>query len=179
MALFLPHCTLLINFPIYQASQDSKLISRVSTPTDKNTSVIIFQKCDGTLPVCNRCIQSGHTEDCEYTNESEPARTHILEKQISQLEARVRELQGPNASSSGRASPRQHLGRPLHIQSSRDGEIASAIARPQVSPSTSLLPHTFRLPTGWWESVAPPPQISKFLYVYKLTYNHRNPCSCS
>jgi len=80
------------------------------------------QKCDGRRPVCGQCEGGRRSDDCEYIAGQEISTVQILEDSIIRLEARIRELQGPqpppgpvdlhqpyrpptNGGASGRAAP--------------------------------------------------------------------------
>ena len=56
------------------------------------------QRCDGNQPICGQCDRAGRAEDCEYTTGQERSKVQILEDNISQLEARIQELQNPRTS---------------------------------------------------------------------------------
>ena len=56
------------------------------------------QRCDGKQPICGQCDRAGRAEDCEYTTGQERSKVQILEDNISQLEARIQELQNPRSS---------------------------------------------------------------------------------
>ena len=54
------------------------------------------QRCDGAKPACSQCVRS-HAEDCEYTDGG-PTASQLLEKSVTELEARIRELEGGDAA---------------------------------------------------------------------------------
>ncbi|KAI0266969.1 hypothetical protein BC834DRAFT_871888 [Gloeopeniophorella convolvens] len=56
-------------------------------------------KCDGVRPVCGPCSRANRPDDCEYTDGQGRTRTQMLEDTISQLEARVQELENPDGTS--------------------------------------------------------------------------------
>ncbi|KIP07431.1 hypothetical protein PHLGIDRAFT_71064, partial [Phlebiopsis gigantea 11061_1 CR5-6] len=60
------------------------------------------QKCDCAHPVCNQCVRFGRERDCEYSEKDQRSRTEILEETISNLQARVRELESGSGPASGR-----------------------------------------------------------------------------
>ncbi|KAJ6585756.1 hypothetical protein B0H19DRAFT_1110697 [Mycena capillaripes] len=57
-------------------------------------------KCDGNKPMCGQCARySTAFGDCEYTEDG-PAHSHMLEEQISILQARIEELEKPSRAGS-------------------------------------------------------------------------------
>ncbi|TFY66227.1 hypothetical protein EVG20_g4863 [Dentipellis fragilis] len=59
-------------------------------------------RCDGTRPVCNKCLSTDRAVECGYTDVQTRSRTQILEENIAVLEARIRELEYPdNVPASG------------------------------------------------------------------------------
>ncbi|KAJ7583651.1 Zn(2)-Cys(6) binuclear cluster domain-containing protein [Mycena floridula] len=74
-----------------------------STPLHKGRACINCRrrkiKCDGIKPVCTPCSTSSETfRDCEYSD-SGFTRTQLLEEQIAVLEARLEQLERPEADS--------------------------------------------------------------------------------
>lgn len=63
-------------------------------------------RCDGVKPVCGQCIHMEREYDCEYTDGPNLSPTQVLERNISQLEARIRQIEAapPTASTSARPS---------------------------------------------------------------------------
>ncbi|TFK29693.1 hypothetical protein FA15DRAFT_631604 [Coprinopsis marcescibilis] len=55
-------------------------------------------KCDGTKPVCGPCRRHPKDDECEYADGPGRSRTKALEDQVSRLEARLQELENPDAS---------------------------------------------------------------------------------
>lgn len=51
-----------------------------------------IQRCDGARPICNQCTRAS-VVDCEYTDNG-PTASQILEENVSELEARIRAIQG-------------------------------------------------------------------------------------
>ena len=51
---------------------------------------IFFQRCDGARPTCGQCVRA-EVGDCEYTDAG-PTASQILEQNVAQLEARIKEL---------------------------------------------------------------------------------------
>lgn len=55
-----------------------------------------LQRCDGSKPICDKCIARGDQEDCEYTTDVQGlTRTQMLEETVSVLEARIRQIEHP------------------------------------------------------------------------------------
>ncbi|KAJ3552243.1 hypothetical protein NM688_g4253 [Phlebia brevispora] len=52
-------------------------------------------RCDGARPACSQCVRS-NLEDCEYIDGG-PTQSQLLEQNIAELEARIRELEGSDA----------------------------------------------------------------------------------
>ncbi|KAJ6453035.1 hypothetical protein C8R47DRAFT_997865 [Mycena vitilis] len=57
------------------------------------------RKCDGHKPVCHPCRTNPKSDECEYSDEKR-GRTRALEKTIAHLEARLHELEHPEATPS-------------------------------------------------------------------------------
>ncbi|KAF9257219.1 hypothetical protein L218DRAFT_935965 [Marasmius fiardii PR-910] len=55
-------------------------------------------KCDGVKPTCGQCIRVPKDDPCEYTDG--PSRTVLLQQNVAQLQARIRELEQSNLGSS-------------------------------------------------------------------------------
>ncbi|EAU90494.2 hypothetical protein CC1G_00878 [Coprinopsis cinerea okayama7 len=55
-------------------------------------------KCDGVKPVCGPCRRHPKEDECEYSDGPGRSRTKALEDQVSRLEARLQELENPDAS---------------------------------------------------------------------------------
>ncbi|KAF7312833.1 hypothetical protein MKEN_00967000 [Mycena kentingensis (nom. inval.)] len=55
-------------------------------------------KCDGAKPVCGPCLRHPKDDDCEYNDGPNRSRTKALEDTVSRLEARLHELENPDAS---------------------------------------------------------------------------------
>ncbi|KAF9012985.1 hypothetical protein BDZ89DRAFT_1046866 [Hymenopellis radicata] len=56
-------------------------------------------RCDGARPVCTPCSHTSTPEDCEYTDKQGRSRSEILEENIARVEARIYELEHPEAAS--------------------------------------------------------------------------------
>ena len=65
---------------------------------------LFAQKCDGTKPACQQCVRAKKSDCCEYDDGKGKTRTQLLKETIAKLEQRVRQLEGPSASSSSIAS---------------------------------------------------------------------------
>lgn len=53
---------------------------------------LVRQRCDGVRPICGQCTRAEETE-CEYTDAG-PTPSQLLERNVANLEARIRELEG-------------------------------------------------------------------------------------
>lgn len=60
----------------------------------------IYQKCDGTKPVCGPCLRHPKDDPCEYADSPRRSRTKVLEDQVARLEARLKDLEQPEQSPS-------------------------------------------------------------------------------
>ncbi|KAF7329527.1 hypothetical protein MKEN_00215200 [Mycena kentingensis (nom. inval.)] len=58
----------------------------------------ILQRCDGAKPVCGPCLRHPKDDECEYNDGPHRSRTKALEDTVSRLEARLHELENPDAS---------------------------------------------------------------------------------
>lgn len=56
------------------------------------------QKCDGVKPVCGPCKLHPREDECEYADGPGRSRTKVLEDTVSRLEARLLELENPEAT---------------------------------------------------------------------------------
>ncbi|KAJ6601627.1 hypothetical protein B0H10DRAFT_1887550 [Mycena sp. CBHHK59/15] len=81
-------------------------------------------KCDAKKPICGPCARfvGGGLSDCEYT-ERGPARSQLLEEQISIIESRIQELEHPRAF---------RTSIDLHDPYSQQGEESGTIALPSL-----------------------------------------------
>ncbi|KAF9021637.1 hypothetical protein BDZ89DRAFT_1137881 [Hymenopellis radicata] len=75
----------------------------MSQPLEKGSACLNCRRrkvrCDAVKPQCGPCRASRAYQDCEFTN-SGPTRTQQLKEQIAKLESRIKEIEGPVASSS-------------------------------------------------------------------------------
>ncbi|THU99482.1 hypothetical protein K435DRAFT_855669 [Dendrothele bispora CBS 962.96] len=63
-----------------------------------HSQLIPYQKCDGALPKCSNCERStGRFSDCEYSGQGRSEMEH-LERQIAELESRIRERETSTAT---------------------------------------------------------------------------------
>jgi hypothetical protein len=84
----------------YQVSA-LRFLKIVSTwSSSRNTRVINTnpQKCDGNKPVCGPCRRHPKEDECEYSDGPGRSRTKALEEQVLRLEARLQELENPEAT---------------------------------------------------------------------------------
>ena len=101
---------------------------------------VFLQRCDGKHPICGQCDRASRAEDCEYTTGQERSKVQILEDNISRLEARIQELQNPQA-------PQRELHTPQ-----TPAPTAMRLHQPYANPSDSTIQD-------------PPRQIAENLYV--------------
>ncbi|KAI6039933.1 hypothetical protein EDC04DRAFT_1589553 [Pisolithus marmoratus] len=57
-------------------------------------------RCDGLRPTCTPCLRGDRAIDCEYTDGAQRSRTIALEEDIARLQARVKELEDPETTTS-------------------------------------------------------------------------------
>ncbi|KIY63394.1 hypothetical protein CYLTODRAFT_138144 [Cylindrobasidium torrendii FP15055 ss-10] len=103
-------------YPVYRSSHISPAISAVPLITmsrvnyedltpilDRGQACIHCRRkkmrCDGAHPVCGPCSRTTRPTDCEYTDKQGRTRAEILEENIARVEARIFELEHPNAYS--------------------------------------------------------------------------------
>ncbi|TFY71620.1 hypothetical protein EVG20_g1379 [Dentipellis fragilis] len=60
----------------------------------------IQQRCDGTKPACQQCQRAKKGDLCEYDDGKGKTRTQLLRENIARLEARIKELEDPERTSS-------------------------------------------------------------------------------
>ena len=64
-------------------------------------ALVFYQRCDGQKPICGPCVTKGRADDCEYPSDVQGlTRTQLLEENIAILEARIREMENPEESTS-------------------------------------------------------------------------------
>ena len=82
--------------------KDGTVLLRPSCLKKKKTNyeLFIFQRCDGTHPICGQCDRASRAEDCEYVNGQQPSKVQLLEETISRLEARIQEFQNQQGAPS-------------------------------------------------------------------------------
>ena len=76
---------------------------RMPAPGRPLNSPLLFachQKCDCARPVCSQCTRFGRERDCEYSDKDHRSRTEILEERVAFLEARLRETEQSDKSTS-------------------------------------------------------------------------------
>ncbi|KIK70580.1 hypothetical protein GYMLUDRAFT_148066 [Collybiopsis luxurians FD-317 M1] len=80
--------------------------SNASAPLRKGQACIYCRRrkmvghtyCDGARPICGQCRKGNRPDDCEYTDHPGQSRTEALENNIARLQARIYELEHPDAS---------------------------------------------------------------------------------
>ncbi|EIW74602.1 hypothetical protein CONPUDRAFT_113146 [Coniophora puteana RWD-64-598 SS2] len=55
-------------------------------------------RCDGGQPVCGRCSRNGRATECHYGDIDSRLTGHVLRREVTQLRARVRELERSSSS---------------------------------------------------------------------------------
>ncbi len=58
------------------------------------------QRCDGAKPSCQQCVRAKKQDLCEYDDGKGKTRTQLLRETVARLEARIRELESPEHTSS-------------------------------------------------------------------------------
>ncbi|KJA21334.1 hypothetical protein HYPSUDRAFT_42200 [Hypholoma sublateritium FD-334 SS-4] len=96
-------------------------------------------KCDGRHPVCTQCDRAGRAEDCEYTAGHERSTVQILEENISQLEARIQELQNPNVVPTAVTLHQPYGAEPSSSSSHNASNMRLAVQDPPVQIAEALL----------------------------------------
>ena len=96
------------------------------------------QKCDGRHPVCTQCERAGRAEDCEYTAGHERSTVQILEDNISQLEARIQELQNPNVAPTSVTLHQPYGAEPSSSSSLNASNMRLAVQDPPVQIAEAL-----------------------------------------
>ena len=115
---------------------------------DKFSIFVFFSKrCDGKQPICTQCDRASRAEDCEYTTGQERSRVQILEDNISELEARIQNLQNPQV-------PRR--------------ELRSIPQTPATAAMRLHQPYLVASNTSDSTVQDPPRQIAENLYVFFL-----------
>lgn len=96
-----------------------------------------LKKCDGRRPYCSACIRTDRKDDCEYSDTQGRTRTEILEETLERLQARLLELENPDAA------------RPILLADPYRTEVQTSSSSEQRVEDT----------TYWWEEETPPAQI--------------------
>jgi hypothetical protein len=75
-----------------------------ATPLQRGSACLSCRKrkmkCDGSRPICQQCNRANRAADCEYDDGKTKTRTQVLQEKIHRLEARIRQLEGPQGGSS-------------------------------------------------------------------------------
>ncbi|KAK0210742.1 hypothetical protein DFS33DRAFT_1483784 [Desarmillaria ectypa] len=96
-------------------------------------------RCDGARPICGPCSRGNRSEDCQYKDGHGRTKMEVLEKNISRVEIRIRELENPKE-----LDPSVVLSDPYSI----DG-----------SSSDSISPLNY----SWWTLPDPPLEVKTVL----------------
>ncbi|PBK70072.1 hypothetical protein ARMSODRAFT_123581 [Armillaria solidipes] len=110
-------------------------------------------RCDGVRPVCGPCARARRPDDCQYTDNQGRSRMEILEENISRVQARIQELEGPESSGSS------VLLHSPYTQTSTN----------TTRPSRVSTPSPFAPRQNWWTLPEPPSEmqvvlVDKFLF---------------
>jgi len=105
-------------------------------------------RCDGTKPSCQQCIRAKKQDLCEYDDGKGKTRTQLLRETISRLEARIKELESPEHTSTS-----VPLFDPHALPISEDSSSSSADSPSSFPFSASQSPHPIA-------SVSPPPAVA-------------------
>ena len=108
-------------------------------------------------------------DDCEYTDIQGRTRTQILEENVARLQARIQELENPQASSpsvllhdpysSSRSRSASRNRSPHHSSSERLNLVPVSQSGPVFPERSSSVPAVM----AWWELEEPPLQVSDLL----------------
>ncbi|EPQ54965.1 hypothetical protein GLOTRDRAFT_22167, partial [Gloeophyllum trabeum ATCC 11539] len=101
-------------------------------------------KCDGARPVCGQCERAGREEDCEYADGGR-TRTQMLQDTISELEARIEELENPGQPSTS-----------LCLAAAGQYPYYAGVNPPAVQAGVTT-------GSGWWDYDEPPRHIARSL----------------
>ncbi|KAI0319005.1 hypothetical protein OF83DRAFT_1055743 [Amylostereum chailletii] len=118
-------------------------------------------RCDGTKPACQNCLKAKKGSVCEYDDGKGKTRTQILRENIARLEARVKELEGPDRAASSVTLFDPHAFD--ESSSSSAGSPPSLPFLPSASPypfSASPTPSIATPPLPWLASVSEPPAVA-------------------
>ncbi|KAK0493296.1 hypothetical protein EDD18DRAFT_1108087 [Armillaria luteobubalina] len=103
-------------------------------------------RCDGARPICGQCSRGNRSDDCQYKDGQGRTKMEVLEENISRVEARIRELENPQAQ-----GPPVLLNNPYSIPGSSPN--------PSVSTGLVVPPLGF----GWWTLPDPPLELKTVL----------------
>ncbi|TFY82400.1 hypothetical protein EWM64_g1612 [Hericium alpestre] len=104
-------------------------------------------RCDGTKPACQQCQRAKKGDLCEYDDGKGKTRTQVLRENIARLEARIKELEDPERTSSSVT-----LFDPHSFGYSEESSSSSAGSPSSLSFSQSQSPYPFG-------NTSPPPAI--------------------
>ncbi|KAI0074384.1 hypothetical protein K474DRAFT_1601567 [Panus rudis PR-1116 ss-1] len=99
-------------------------------------------RCDGVKPVCGQCVHMEREYDCEYTDGPTPSPTQLLERKIAAVEARIRELEASQSTSSPGAGPSTSRRQPRARKStaaSAQSHLTPGAATPESAQPTSYM----------------------------------------
>lgn len=114
-------------------------------------------KCDGARPVCGQCERAGREEDCEYADGGR-TRTQMLQDTISELEARIEELENPGQPSTTQGLRMEATGGVLPDATRAAGQYPyyAGVNPPAVQAGVTT-------GSGWWDYDEPPRHIARSL----------------
>ncbi|KAI9453778.1 hypothetical protein BJY52DRAFT_1123297 [Lactarius psammicola] len=119
-------------------------------------------RCDGAKPSCQQCVRAKKQDLCEYDDGKGKTRTQLLRETVARLEARIRELESPEHTSSSVPlfDPHAIPGSEDSSSSGSDSPLSIPFSASQspIPISTCLLkPDTFHLVDPSHTSASPPP----------------------
>ncbi|KAG1730532.1 uncharacterized protein EDB91DRAFT_1156909 [Suillus paluster] len=119
-------------------------------------------RCDGTRPICGQCIRTNRPDDCEYTDGQGRSRMHMLEENITRLQARVEELEHPEQTTPAVALHHPYSSPGDSQGSSTPFDFQPFYLPPSISstssPGSSLIGVNFN-PNSWWTRDEPPRHV--------------------
>jgi hypothetical protein len=84
-----------ILFPLQEEKNGNSLVPSWLPP-----SSLPPQRCDGAKPSCQQCVRAKKQDLCEYDDGKGKTRTQLLRETVARLEARIKELESPEHTSS-------------------------------------------------------------------------------
>jgi hypothetical protein len=144
-----------IFLPSWKVSQDRESRFRFCHPSSLTLIPGLSQKCDGAKPICGPCLRHPKDDACEYSDGPGRSRTKALEDQVSRLEARLQELENPEASTPSVKlhdpyAPQLHLHEPRKISKSPPPQLFLPVGPMTLGPLSPFSPTSTSssLPSG-------------------------------